>query len=148
VPVPPPSPTPTPTPTVKAIAAPSGVTLNPDVAGQLVTLINNSRAQAGASALKVDPLLTTKANNWAITMAVNTNYSAMPNLSTGLPTGWKSLSDLAAYLSAGNIPVADKLYVLWGGSQGKIVSKAYSKVGVGVACRRTGDCYASVVFWG
>lgn len=137
-----PPPPPPPAVQVNPIPIPAGITIDDAATQELITLIKRARGETS-----VDPNLSMKARNWAVSMASSGRAVTHSNLADGLPAGWKTAGDLVAKLPAGSGPHASGIFSVWQGNP-HLTNGRYSRMGVSVACNAAGDCFGSVVFWG
>lgn len=126
----PPAPTAVPTtppPTATPPPAPSG-SGNAGLESQMLALVNDVRAQAGAPPLVMNSSLTQVARNWSTTLPASFQHN--PNVSAQIPAGWSGWGENIAY--NGSMEAAHQALVNSSGHYANMVNPNYNQVGIGI----------------
>jgi len=136
-------------PTASATAAPN-VTCTSSTLGavqsRILTETNAARRSAGAAPLAANAGMHVVAVDWSVKMAAARTMSHNPNYSTQIPPGWRAAGENVAY---GYAPASvTRAWLDSPGHRANILNRAYTHIGIGVACSSAGQPYYTQVFGG
>ena len=105
-------------------------------------LVNGARADAGLSALALDPIAQTKAQAWAEHLAASGSLRHS-NLSDGMDGGWRRLAENVGYGSS--VDEIQRRFMDSSQHRQNVLDGRFTHLGVGVA-RGGGNTYVVLVF--
>ncbi|MFD2840745.1 CAP domain-containing protein [Populibacterium corticicola] len=115
----------------------------------IFTTLNKDRKRAGVSTLERNADLNKVARAWAKKMAGNATLRHNTNLTTQVPSGWRTLGENVAYNSAASNNTGIALYYQWMKSDGhraNILASTYTHVGIGVYIDDKGQHWGTQIF--
>ncbi len=104
---------------------------------EIATLVNQSRASAGLSALTVSTAMSNVARTWSSTMASSGTFAHNPSYAAQIPSGWRSAAENIAYgaQTSGQYPPSQihANFMASSGHRANILNAASTHIGIGVA---------------
>ena len=126
-----------------ASAAPPSIPCPPGSEWELLTLVNNFRAQNGKPALVMSAELNLKAQSWTEKMIAEDNLYHS-NLSIGVSGGWSGIAENIAY-NGGGVSAAQTALQNSSGHRTNLLGN-YGEVGLGIAVDSGGTTWVTEVF--
>jgi uncharacterized protein YkwD len=153
-PEPEPEPAPAPAPKKKAPApvapapesAPRAATASPSDAAQLISMVNQYRADHGLPALARAGDATAKAQKHSDDMAAQGRMFHSSSMSSGISPGWSSLGENVGV--GGSASQVESMFEASGPHRSNILSESFTQIGVGVTIGDDGQLYVTEFFVG
>lgn len=109
------------------------------VQARVLADVNAARKKVGAAALAADTKMNSAATAWAQKQAAAGKMSHNPNYAKQIPSGWTAAGENVAY---GYAPASvTKAWLNSAPHRKNIENKAYTHIGIGVACSSKGVAY-------